>query len=99
MPWSTIRTLKWFVDEWMSLLSGVRLYVHSGYWTDELQDLALLDTDGKRQQTNKDMVRPFTDNNGDNVLPVRLGFHLSGCLPSACWTSQARLASHSSLSS
>ena len=37
----------------------------SGYWTDELQDLALLDTDGKRQQTNKDMVRPFTDDNGE----------------------------------
>ena len=58
------KTSKWFAGEWVSLLSGIRLYMVSGHWTDEFQDLVLLDKDGKRRQTHKDMVRGFKDDKG-----------------------------------
>ena len=48
--------------------TAVRLYVLSGHWTNELEDLVLLDRNGKRRQTHKDMVRGFKDDNGERVL-------------------------------
>ena len=48
---------KQFAGEWVSLLSGVRLYMLSGHWIDKFQDLVLLDKDGNRRPTYKDMVK------------------------------------------
>ena len=59
------KTAKWFAGEWVSLLSGIRLYALSGHWTNEFQDLVLLDKDGNRRQTHKDIVRVFKDDNGE----------------------------------
>ena len=64
------KTSKWFAGECVSLLSGVRLYVLSGHWTDEFQYLVLLDKDGNRRQTYKDMVCGFKADNGKTMYSL-----------------------------
>ena len=58
------KTSKRFAGEWVSLLSAFKLYVLSGHWNDDFQDLVLFNKDGERRQTHKDMVRVFKDDEG-----------------------------------
>ena len=61
---------RWFEGEWVSILSGIRLYLLCGHWTDELEDLILFDNDGNRRQTHKDIVRPFKDDNDEIICSL-----------------------------
>ncbi len=55
---------KWFSGEWVSLVSAFRIYVLSGHWNDDFQDLVLFNKDGERRQTYNNIVRVFKDDNG-----------------------------------